>query len=386
MRHARSDYDSIQDASGRIPSDEPVFLLRASDMLAPMVVDAWANMATLKNVDPMMISAAGKQAQLMRKWQISHGSKVPDAPADALIYDNNHGLPADTLAKRIKDDAELIIKLKLDLSTSNHKALLAERKLDRIKSSMANCNKDLVELGRKNASLRNDLYEERIKIRKLEEEIVRLSSTSEDTKLITDSLHMRINDLQRERDSLKNQDSTIIGLNNQLENLSQSLSIITKDNKELESKLKESEEHNERLVRRVDELVRKVRYEHGGQGISDVSGKLQGYMNENISLRDEIKNLKIQLSQFVDIKETPAVIQPTNHRDGDTYLDQHVYVDDKCIAIIKDLEPIKQGDFLKLTVIHKYLYHVVHEAVVHCVATRSSYRVLKCVVENQLSN
>lgn len=228
MRHARSDYDSIQDASGRIPSDEPVFLLRASDMLAPMVVDAWANMATLKNVDPMMISAAGKQAQIMRKWQISHGSKVPDAPSDALVYDNNHGLPADTLAKRIKDDAELIIKLKLDLSTSNHKALLAERKLDRIKSSMANCNKDLVELGRKNASLRNDLYEERIKIRKLEEGIVRFRST-------------------------------IIGLNNQLENLSQSLSIINNDNKELKSKLKESEEHNERLVRGVEELVRKVR-------------------------------------------------------------------------------------------------------------------------------
>lgn len=370
MRHARSDYDSIQDASGRIPSDEPVFLLRASDILAPMAVDAWANMAILKNVDPIMISAAGKQAQLMRKWQTSHGSKVPDAPADALIYDNNHGLPADTLSKSIKDDAQLIVKLKLDLNTSNHKALLAERQLDRIKSSMAKYNKDLVELGRKNCSLRNDLAEERANTRTLEAEVRRLKATAESTKLTVDKLHMRINDLQRERESLNNQDATIIGLNTQLENLSQSVSILNKDNTDLVCKLNDSEEHNDRLSSRV----------------SDLSGKLQGYMNENVSLMEQMSELKGQLSEFIGVKETPMVIQSTGHREEDSYLDQHIYVEGICIAILKNLEPIKSGDFLKLTVIHKDLYHVVHEAVVHCVATRSSYRVLKCVVENQLSN
>ena len=45
MKHARADYDHIQDPTGHIPADEPVFLLRAGDMNAPNAVRHWAHQA-----------------------------------------------------------------------------------------------------------------------------------------------------------------------------------------------------------------------------------------------------------------------------------------------------------------------------------------------------
>ncbi len=46
MLHARKDYNAtIQDSSGRIPVDEPVFLLRAQDTAAPVTVRFWADLA-----------------------------------------------------------------------------------------------------------------------------------------------------------------------------------------------------------------------------------------------------------------------------------------------------------------------------------------------------
>ena len=46
MKHARPDYDRIQDplpvSEGGIPEDEPVFLLRAQDCIAARVVRIWA--------------------------------------------------------------------------------------------------------------------------------------------------------------------------------------------------------------------------------------------------------------------------------------------------------------------------------------------------------
>ena len=46
MKHARPDYDRIQDPlaveKGGIPENEPVFLLRAQDRIAARVVRIWA--------------------------------------------------------------------------------------------------------------------------------------------------------------------------------------------------------------------------------------------------------------------------------------------------------------------------------------------------------
>ncbi len=78
MKHARSDYDRIQDPAGLIPDDEPVFLLRGQDAVAPGVVENWARAAGAIGASSEIVTAAFRQASEMRVWQLSHGSKVPD--------------------------------------------------------------------------------------------------------------------------------------------------------------------------------------------------------------------------------------------------------------------------------------------------------------------
>jgi hypothetical protein len=80
MLHARPDYQHIQDPSGKIPEDEPVFLLRAQDKLAPYAIELWAEAAETEGADPWIVQVALRHAALMREWQKEHGSKVPDMP------------------------------------------------------------------------------------------------------------------------------------------------------------------------------------------------------------------------------------------------------------------------------------------------------------------
>jgi hypothetical protein len=82
VKHARSDYDRIQDPDGLIPDDEPVFLIRAQDRTAPVVLQRWANLNA--DLAPDLAAAVRRHAELMIEWQLEHGSKVADAPADAL--------------------------------------------------------------------------------------------------------------------------------------------------------------------------------------------------------------------------------------------------------------------------------------------------------------
>lgn len=81
MRHARPDYERIQDPAGIIPKDEPVFLLRAQDFAAPTVVRCWARIVASRGGDPAIVDAALGHADLMDAWQALYGSKVPDAPS-----------------------------------------------------------------------------------------------------------------------------------------------------------------------------------------------------------------------------------------------------------------------------------------------------------------
>jgi hypothetical protein len=80
MKHARPDYDRIQDPAGLIPDDEPVFLLRGQDILAPFVVDSWATIAENRGASPHIVEAAREQARRMREWGFHRGAKVPDMP------------------------------------------------------------------------------------------------------------------------------------------------------------------------------------------------------------------------------------------------------------------------------------------------------------------
>lgn len=86
MRHLRSDYDPIQDPSGKIGADEPVFLLRAKDLIAPEIVQEWALSAEDAGADPAMCKRVQEWADEMRAWQREHanGGKVPDVPEGAL--------------------------------------------------------------------------------------------------------------------------------------------------------------------------------------------------------------------------------------------------------------------------------------------------------------
>ena len=78
MKHAREDYDRIQDPEGKIPADEPVFLLRGQDRLAHRAVSYYAMLAREAGcID--VATASEKQARAMCK-RLLHKAKLPDMP------------------------------------------------------------------------------------------------------------------------------------------------------------------------------------------------------------------------------------------------------------------------------------------------------------------
>ena len=83
MRHARSDYDRIQDPTGAIPEDEPVFLLRAKDLASVSAVLAWADAAEEVGASPDMVKRAREWTAEMTRWRLANGAKIPDMPPDA---------------------------------------------------------------------------------------------------------------------------------------------------------------------------------------------------------------------------------------------------------------------------------------------------------------
>lgn len=84
MKHARSDYDVIQDTSGKlgIPHDEPVFILRGQDELAGDTVRHWAILAREHGASDDIVQMARGQAALMDAWP---KKKVPDVPDAKLM-------------------------------------------------------------------------------------------------------------------------------------------------------------------------------------------------------------------------------------------------------------------------------------------------------------
>lgn len=68
MKHSRADYDRIQDPEGKIPADEPVFLLRAQDQNAAFAVRAWATAVEEDGGDPAIVQAARDHADRMDSW------------------------------------------------------------------------------------------------------------------------------------------------------------------------------------------------------------------------------------------------------------------------------------------------------------------------------
>ena len=85
MLHARKDYRSIQisgddpDFSPTIGADEPVFLLRAKDALAPATLEFWSDQLSRLGGTAKTVDHVRSWADLMRRWQAENGCKVPDA-------------------------------------------------------------------------------------------------------------------------------------------------------------------------------------------------------------------------------------------------------------------------------------------------------------------
>ncbi len=79
MKHARDDYNRIQDPAGKIPADEPVFLLRGQDPLAAAIVRRWADYAEHIGASAEIVGLARGQADRMDEWRRTHRRKeVPD--------------------------------------------------------------------------------------------------------------------------------------------------------------------------------------------------------------------------------------------------------------------------------------------------------------------
>lgn len=75
MKHARDDYNRIQDPEGLIPADEPVFLIRGQDKIGGLVVKIWADLARLVGAKDDICDKARVQGLLMDNWK---KKKVPD--------------------------------------------------------------------------------------------------------------------------------------------------------------------------------------------------------------------------------------------------------------------------------------------------------------------
>ncbi len=78
MKHFYSKYDPIQDPSGLVGKDEPVFLLRGTDKIAPALIHAWAEILQLLDGDEDLANEAHDWAVAMYEWQNINSRKVPD--------------------------------------------------------------------------------------------------------------------------------------------------------------------------------------------------------------------------------------------------------------------------------------------------------------------
>jgi hypothetical protein len=58
--------------------DEPVFVLRAQDMLSPEIVREWAYRAQCEGAPIAKCDEARRIADAMEQWQIANRRKVPD--------------------------------------------------------------------------------------------------------------------------------------------------------------------------------------------------------------------------------------------------------------------------------------------------------------------
>jgi len=77
MIHAHEKFNRIQDPENKIEKDEPVFLLRAKDKLAPDTLRFWANTLSISG-NNKLADEIRNHAKNMEDWQEKNGCKLPD--------------------------------------------------------------------------------------------------------------------------------------------------------------------------------------------------------------------------------------------------------------------------------------------------------------------
>ncbi len=68
MKHAREDYNRIQDPENKIPEDEPVFLIRGQDQVGAAAVRAWAHLHKVNGGSDILYALAMDHADKMEAW------------------------------------------------------------------------------------------------------------------------------------------------------------------------------------------------------------------------------------------------------------------------------------------------------------------------------
>jgi len=77
MKHARADYDRIQDPAGLIPTDEPVFLIRGQDQYCISTLLHYRDLVLKDGGDMKIVHAINDHLQLVANWP---RRKAPDMP------------------------------------------------------------------------------------------------------------------------------------------------------------------------------------------------------------------------------------------------------------------------------------------------------------------
>lgn len=77
MKHARPDYNRIQDPAGLIPENEPVFLIRGQDLAAIPVLRYYVMTAIKVGASQDLIDATYQHIKAMEEWQRAVARKTP---------------------------------------------------------------------------------------------------------------------------------------------------------------------------------------------------------------------------------------------------------------------------------------------------------------------
>jgi len=80
VKHAREDYNRIQDPENLIPEDEPVFLLRGQDIVAATLVRLWAKVNEQEGGSPEASRLAREHADRMDAWPKHKRCDLPGDP------------------------------------------------------------------------------------------------------------------------------------------------------------------------------------------------------------------------------------------------------------------------------------------------------------------